>query len=266
MSGSSERRALVMAPVAPLNAEPKISSPQISQRLCGHHLEILERRDDWFHVRGEDGYEGWINRGFLASPDSREATGRSSGGHGQRVCSLGCVTLGFDGLRRLLPFGAWLLSGERCVEGDTVAEMEITRRFPRNGAAASLTATGFFEGTSYEWGGITPWGADCSGLVQTAFWLHGLQLPRDASQQAGIGYDAGRDPKACQAGDLLFFSDRADRKITHVGIALGEGKMVHSGLGRGGFAIENFAGEPGDDYNRALRSRFLFARRPAFTR
>ena len=266
MSPLRDRRGLVRAPVAPLNAEPRISSPQISQRLCGHHLEILEAREDWLQVRGEDGYEGWIHRGFLASSDTREATGRSSGKPGQRLCSLGCVTLGFDGLRRLLPFGAWLLAGERCVEGEVVDEAEIPSRFPRNAAAASLTAADFFEGTSYEWGGITPWGADCSGLVQTAFWLHGLQLPRDASQQAGIGSDAGRDAEACQAGDLLFFSDRPDRKITHVGIALGEGRMVHSGLGRGGYAIENFSGEPGDDYNRALRSRFLFARRPGFTR
>lgn len=266
MTESSDRRAMVMAPVAPLNSEPKISSPQTSQRLCGHHLEILEQRDDWVNVRGEDGYEGWIHRGFLASPETGEGTGRSPGAAGSRICSLGCITLGFDGLRRLLPLGAWLLSGERCVEGDVVEEAEIHRRFPRNAAAVSLTATGFFEGVSYEWGGITPWGADCSGLVQTAFWLHGLQLPRDASQQAVIGYDAGRDPKACHAGDLLFFSDRPDSKITHVGVSLGEGRMAHSGLGRGGFAIENFTTEKPDEYTRALTSRFLFARRPAFTR
>jgi len=266
VSDGSERRALIAVPVAPLTGEPRISSPQISQRLSGHAVEVLEVREDWLHVRGDDGYEGWIHRGYVASPDTREETGLLSGVSGRRFCSLGSVTLGFDGRRRLLPLGAWLLAGERCVGGDVVEEPEIERRFPRNAAAVSLTAAGFFEGTSYEWGGITPWGADCSGMVQTAFWLHGLQLPRDASQQALIGYDAGRDPKACHPGDLLFFSDRPDRTITHVGIALGEGRMVHCGLGRGGWAIENFADDAPDDYARALTSRFLFARRPAFTR
>lgn len=261
MSESRDRRRVfVGAPVAPLNSDAKISSPQISQRLGGHPLDVLERREDWMHVRGEDGYEGWIHRGYILSSEMREDSGEA----GTRFCSLGSTTLGLDGRRRVLPLGAWLQAGERCVEGEVIEETARARRFPPNAGATALTAIGFFEGTSYEWGGITPWGADCSGLVQTAFWMHGLQLPRDASQQAVVGTDAGRDAAACEAGDLLFFSDRPDQKITHVGIALGDGRMVHSGLGRGGYAIENFNAETADEYTRALASRFLFARRPTF--
>ena len=261
MSGNMDRRRVfVAAPVAPLNSEPKISSPQISQRLGGHPLDVLERRDDWMHVRGEDGYEGWMHRGFILSSDLREDSGEA----GSRFCSLGSTTVSLDGRRRVLPLGAWLQAGERCVEGEVIVETALRRRFPPNAAAAALTAMGFFEGTSYEWGGITPWGADCSGVVQTAFWMHGLQLPRDASQQAVTGDDAGTDPRACEAGDLLFFSDRPDGKITHVGIAIGDGRMVHSGLGRGGYALENFADSSPDEYTAALTSRFLFARRPVF--
>ena len=40
---------------------------------------------------------------------------------------------------------------------------------------------------SYQWGGVTPWGADCSGMVQTVFGMHGVPLPRDARQQAELG-------------------------------------------------------------------------------
>ena len=40
------------------------------------------------------------------------------------------------------------------------------------------------------------------------------------------------------SGDLLFFSDRDDRRITHVGIATGNGGMIHSALARGGIAVE----------------------------
>jgi cell wall-associated NlpC family hydrolase len=133
-------------------------------------------------------------------------------------------------------------------------------RFPRDAAAICSTAVQRFAGTSYQWGGITPWGADCSGLVQTVFSLHGVQLPRDAWQQGLEGADAGDDPLALRAADLLFFSDREDRRVTHVGIALGDRRMVHLALGRGGYAVERLDDER-DGYVKALRERFVGARR-----
>jgi cell wall-associated NlpC family hydrolase len=92
------------------------------------------------------------------------------------------------------------------------------------------------------------------------FSLHGLQLPRDAWQQAELGTDAGRDVGELQAGDLLFFSDRSDKRVTHVGIALGDRRMVHLALGRGGYAIERLANRA-DPFVTKLRDSFLFARR-----
>ena len=74
--------------------------------------------------------------------------------------------------------------------------------------------------------------------MQTTFALHGVQLPRDAWQQASAGVPGDGDPLAAREGDLLFFSDRVDRHITHVAISLGHCAIVHLALGRGGFGIE----------------------------
>ena len=64
-------RAIVRAPIAPMYAEPYVASTQISQRLAGHPVELLEAQDDWFLARGVDKYEGWIHHGFLSpAPDS----------------------------------------------------------------------------------------------------------------------------------------------------------------------------------------------------
>lgn len=80
-------------------------------------------------------------------------------------------------------------------------------------------------GTPYLWGGETPGvGFDCSGLVQHAYATAGLQLPRTAQTQ----YDAGPHLPASeplQPGDLVFFGSSATR-VTHVGISLGQGRMV----------------------------------------
>ena len=89
------------------------------------------------------------------------------------------------------------------------------------------------------------------GIVQTTFWLHGVTLPRDAWQQAAVGEDAGTDLARWGPADLIFFSDRDDRRITHVGIALGESRMAHVALGRGGHAVERLDGR-NDSYVTTL--------------
>jgi cell wall-associated NlpC family hydrolase len=98
-------------------------------------------------------------------------------------------------------------------------------------------------------------------MVQAVYALHGAALPRDAWQQAGAGGDAGGDPAAHAPGDLLFFSDRDDGRVTHVGIAAGGGAMCHVALGRGGWAVDDLAADADDAYARRLRAQFVGARR-----
>lgn len=248
--------ATVRTPIAPMHSEPRIASQMISQQVGGHRMDVLDEEGDWVRARGGDGYDGWMHIGFLArapQPSARQSRKTS-------LISLGCVTRTGQGDRRSLPLRAVLAPDEAVQSGETIEANRIAERFPLEPAAITRSAREFFSGTSYLWGGVTPWGADCSGLVQSTFALHGMQLPRDAWQQAELGRDAGRDIGELVAADLLFFSDRADNRITHVGIALGERRMVHLALGRGGYAIENLA-DRADPYVDRLRERFLFARR-----
>jgi hypothetical protein len=243
-------RAVVRSPVAPLFDEPRVSSVQISQLLAGHPVELLEEHDGWYCVQGADRYEGWMHRGYLYPTDDASAHTR---------LSLGCaVTRG--GVRRALPLGAYLAHDDVLGSGETIDVADQARHFPRDAAAITRTARRFFEGTSYLWGGVTPWGADCSGLVQTTFALHGVQLPRDAWQQASAGVPGDGDLFAAREGDLLFFSDREDGHVTHVAISLGDREIVHLALGRGGFGVEKLD-EASDPYVRTLVERFAWARR-----
>jgi cell wall-associated NlpC family hydrolase len=84
------------------------------------------------------------------------------------------------------------------------------------------------------WGGTSIKAMDCSGFTKTAFYLNGVILERDASQQAKTGEDVdiseGFDN--LQKGDLLFFGSKATQergeRITHVGIYMGNGEFIHS--------------------------------------
>ena len=114
----------------------------------------------------------------------------------------------------------------------------------------------YFGGAPYQWGGVTPWGVDCSGLVQSTFAARGTVLPRDSSQQVRCGTSVSLS--AIQPGDLLFFRSESGSAITHVAFA-GEGDtLVHSTLACGGALSEPWL--PGHRA-AALRERLVAARR-----
>lgn len=79
-------------------------------------------------------------------------------------------------------------------------------------------------GVPYRWGGSTPQGFDCSGLVQYAYSNAGLRLPRTAADQ--MDATAPVTLENAQAGDLLFFRDGS--RTSHVAIYLGDGRFVHA--------------------------------------
>lgn len=255
-----EQVCTIRAAVAPLNSEPRASASQVSQLLFGWRAGVVETQGDWLRVRGDDSYEGWLHRGYAEPPV------RASRGDGalapapEELTSLGCRVRDAAGRTRQLPLGARLAGGTRVETGEALDAAARVRRFPRERQAIVTSALELFAGTPYEWGGLTPWGADCSGLVQSVCRLHGIAMPRDAWQQALVGADAGADIARLAPADLLFFSDREDARITHVAIAIGDGSIVHLALGRGGYAVDRLTAD-GDPYQVGLRQRFRSSRR-----
>lgn len=207
-------------------------------------MAVLEERADWLRVCGIDGYEGWTHRGYLAEPRGDER---------EWHWVLGCRVRGARGPIEL-PVGARIAPERQVLSGAAITADERALRFPADFGALPATAELMFGGASYMWGGVTPWGVDCSGLVQRTARLHGIPLPRDAWQQAAATMPIANEFIAeSEPGDLLFFSDRDDRKVTHVGISLGGNDMIHSSLARGGVAIENMAAN--DAYVSRLRQQ-----------
>ena len=249
-------RYLVRAAVAPLLAEPRAGAEQVSQRVSGHVVELLEERSPWLRVRGADQYEGWMHSGY-----TEPLTAALERRYDAARVSLGCMVREPSGRHRALPLGALLASDDVVERGEALRADQLRARFPVSSDSITRAAIELFEDTPYQWGGITPWGADCSGLVQTIFALHGIGMPRDARDQAAAARDAGDDLTEARGADLLFFSDRPDRRITHVAIALGDMRAVHLAIGRGGYAVERLDAT-GDPYVAALVGRFLYLRRP----
>ncbi|MFC3393232.1 C40 family peptidase [Aidingimonas halophila] len=85
-------------------------------------------------------------------------------------------------------------------------------------------------GTPYRWGGTSESGLDCSGLVQMSYQAAGIAVPRSSDAQ----YRELPSVETARPGDLLFFATGKGRgKANHVGIYLGDGRMIHApGRGR----------------------------------
>ncbi|MBB2144206.1 SH3 domain-containing protein [Pedobacter sp. LMG 31464] len=114
---------------------------------------------------------------------------------------------------------------------------------PNPNATAVLATAQTLLGVPYLWGGTSIKGVDCSGFTKTAYFLNGIIIPRDASQQALVGdvvdvleHDTISVAKCLanlQPGDLLFFSAAKRRginggKVTHTAIYMGNGEFIQS--------------------------------------
>jgi hypothetical protein len=258
LAGALTESVTAIAAIAPMLCEPDVRTTQVSQLLHGHIAQVVERQGLWLHVKGADEYTGWIHQGYVVTMPEPVPPLSESGWNDPRPLSLNCTVRDEHGATRKLPLGALVTEGQERFGGLAMTLAERRNAFPPAPDSITASAMTFFEGTSYEWGGLTPWGCDCSGLVSSSFHLHGVEVPRDAWMQARTG-TLVESMADLRPADLLFFSDDPEGKITHVAISLGGLRVVHLALGRGGYAVDDL--ESGDEYTDLLVKRFRFARR-----
>ena len=95
-------------------------------------------------------------------------------------------------------------------------------------------------GTGYRSGGTTPAGFDCSGLMYSTFKKFDITLPRSSHEMAEIGTEI--NPEDAKKGDLIFFINRGQHRINHVGMIVevngDEIKFIHSST-QGGVIISS---------------------------
>lgn len=212
-------------------AEPAHRSEMVTQLLFGEAIKIITTNNEWFFVENlADGYQCWILR-FTYEPLDEQ-------GLAEYISHKAYLT--FDAVSKLkikghealyvpcssiLPYFDPETNQGKIGKRTYTFEGNIGPLKQKPNAEKILIKASKMLNAPYLWGGKTIMGIDCSGFVQCVFKACGLQLPRDASQQAKIGQQV--DFKDAHAADLAFFANE-DGKITHVGVMIGHGNIVHA--------------------------------------
>ena len=230
--------------VADVRQSPSHTSELVTQVIYGDVVDPLKQDGDWILVRVEDGYIGWIRSWYLRESSHREVEEfLETSGHritstitqfferpsedalpisdavvGTPVCANRCDKRGWRNVH--LPDGKIGFVKARSIE-----PVKLHRNVTRN----SLSVIGLkFLGVPYLWGGNTPKGFDCSGLIQRIFKLCGVLLPRDSDMQAQYGKrKRSGQIDSLRMGDLIFFG-KSSSQITHVAMYLSDSLFLHA--------------------------------------
>lgn len=213
----------------PVRAEGSDQSELTTQLLFGEHYEVLSVSKDkkWLKIKLYfDQYEGWIDA------KQHHSITRDHFDYINRADFKISTDITTSILYNKTPLSI-LMGSIIPISGSELFKME--EQFAFNGESKGLgqkrdieflklTAKKYLN-APYQWGGKSPFGIDCSGFVQMVFKINGYKLLRDAAQQVKQGKAVAFSD--IQPGDLVFFKNK-EEKIVHVGIFMGDEKIIHA--------------------------------------
>ncbi len=245
--------------LVPLRLTPSHRSEMVNQMLFGEWFEIESEAAEWLQIRLlHDGYAAYVERQAVILTDVLPDTeGREYvvGSRIMRLCNRSGIFPAVDviqgtRLKGISPF-SFIVHNQQ-YESDIPAQV-LPAAVDKERLILRACC---WIGVPYLWGGRSIFGVDCSGFIQQLFRMEGLDLPRDAWQQAQCGISTA-GPDAAAAGDLAFFG--SGEKVSHVGLLLTGNTIIHAS-GQVKISLVDETGILADD-GRSYSHKLLFINR-----
>ncbi len=242
---------LIDVSVASLRTKPEQAAELATQALLGSRVKILKELRSWDLVQTPDKYIAWMESGNLEKLNKSQLNNWDSSKriiytkeygtcfskedvHSIPVSDLVAGNL-FKEINRDNNFVKVEFPDKRIgyIPDNECEDFNSWLNTRHINAENIISTAKKLMGTPYLWGGTSTKLMDCSGFTRTVFFLNGILLPRDASQQVNVGLavDTKNGFSNLKPGDLLFFGEKATaktkEKVTHVAIYLGNEEFIH---------------------------------------
>ncbi len=242
---------LIDVSVANLRAKPKHSAELVTQAILGTPVKVFEKKDGFYLIQTPDKYISWVDEDGIKTISKDEYDNwynsdkiiytkeygfsySEANENSERISDLviGNILIKIaeenSFVKVIYPDGriAFILKTE--VENFSTW---LSSAYPTNENV--IKTAKLFMGNPYLWGGTSAKGLDCSGFTKTVYYLNGVLLDRDASQQVKKGelVNTKNNFDNLKKGDLLFFGFKATsekkERITHVGIYIDNLEFIH---------------------------------------